>query len=85
MYDTTYNNDMASSALKDTDRVVRDAIRAIPPGRRVVYEGWRGDRGEGVLLRFVNYRGEVVVPAAWGTNRLDAVIVHRDCSAETAT
>jgi hypothetical protein len=81
--DDAYNTRMrAGSSIKEEYLVTRDTLRLLKPMCRVAYEGWRGDHGEGVLLRFVNYRGEAVTPEVWGTNRLDALIVRRDASAD---
>lgn len=64
------------------DFKLRDALRQLPIGARVAYKGWRGDAGEGVLLRFVAANGKEVKPELWGIRPLDGIVIKRDFSAD---
>lgn len=58
-------------------------LRALTPGQRVIYRCWRGDSGQGVMLRFVSgATGKPVEPTQWGHDRMDGVLVKRDFSAD---
>ncbi len=63
-----------------------EELRALEPGQRVRYQGWRGplDSGEGTFLRHI-FRSEYKTPPSirfWGRDKLDALLVKRDFSAD---
>jgi hypothetical protein len=64
------------------DLALRDALRALPIGARVAYKDWRGDNGEGVVVRFVSANGTPIKPGLWGIRPLDGIVIKRDFSAD---
>lgn len=71
-------------ARHPVDPQLRGTLRALRPGQRVRYFGWRGPRdlGEGIFLGWRKADGKMCEPAEWGYNKSDGVVVKRDCSAD---
>lgn len=68
--------------IKPLDALIQK-LRALKPGDRVRYVCWRGDRGDGVFLRFVSaVDGKEIDGQAWGKNRRDGIVVKRNFSAD---
>jgi len=58
-------------------------LRKLVPGQRVAYTCWRGGKGEGVFLRFVDSKGTEVQASRWrAASDKEALVVRRDFSAD---
>ena len=72
----------STMSLTVADQELRTSLRQVPINTRVKYTDWRGDTGEGTLLRFVDCNGKEVPSNQWGTTRFDGMVVKRDFSAD---
>lgn len=76
---------MVLRPLSDEQQKMVPALRALAPGQRVAYKGWRGDNGEGVFVGFMGIVDGTRRPVAakdWGKTKSDGLVIKRDFSSD---
>jgi len=71
--------------LSDEQMKMLPDLRALKPGQRVAYKGWRGDQGHGVFLSFMGMVGGArrsVTAKEWGKTKSDGLFIKRDFSVD---